>query len=322
MISREDVLFAYRLLLGREPESDAVVTHYATEVQSTWELRELFLNSEEFQSSYERTRAPRAPRPAFNGAAMQVQLGASPEQMALLFAKVSAQWHHLGETEPHWSVLTNESYFQKNLHTNSQAFYASGEAELKKFDATLARAGIASGTLLRCVELGCGVGRATGPLARRYVQVLALDISVAHLEVARDHLRTEGHNNVECRHLVAVGELAHIDAYDLLYSRIVLQHNPPPVIACMLRDLLQRLRPGGVAYFQVPTYKSGYRFSLDVYLKQENQTQMEMHFFPQTALFGLLADCHCRVLEVREDDSIGMSMTAVSNTLLVQKEGS
>ena len=34
MISREDVIYAYRLLLGREPESEGVVTHYASQVGS------------------------------------------------------------------------------------------------------------------------------------------------------------------------------------------------------------------------------------------------------------------------------------------------
>ena len=42
--SREEVIAAYRLLLGREPESEAVVTHYATEVADLRALRALFIN--------------------------------------------------------------------------------------------------------------------------------------------------------------------------------------------------------------------------------------------------------------------------------------
>lgn len=44
MVSKETVIFAYRLLFGREPESEAVVTHYATEVKDVSQLRELFIN--------------------------------------------------------------------------------------------------------------------------------------------------------------------------------------------------------------------------------------------------------------------------------------
>ncbi len=37
------------------------------------------------------------------------------------------------------------------------------------------------------------------------------------------------------------------------------------------------------------------------------------------ALFDIVAEQGCRVLEIREDDSIGLSVIAVSNTLLLQK---
>ncbi len=76
-----------------------------------------------------------------------------------------------------------------------------------------------------------------------------------------------------------------------------------------------------MAFFQVPTYKAGYRFCIDDYLDLTNVTDMEMHYFPQAALLDLVAEQGCRVLEIREDDAIGLSITAVSNTLLVQKVG-
>ncbi|MGZ4976610.1 MAG: class I SAM-dependent methyltransferase [Methylobacter sp.] len=319
MISRDDVIYAYRLLFGREPESEEVVTHYATEVSDLRALRELFINSAEFHSSLEGIQSPRPPRPPFNGPPMEVELIAPAEKLSALFAKVSAQWHHLGETEPHWSVLTNESYFQQNFHMNHEAFYASGESELKMFDATLARVGIDRSRLHRCLELGCGVGRVTGSLAARFAKVIAVDISAAHLRVAEDRLHTHGIGNVKFQHLDSIDDVAGLGGFDVLYSRIVLQHNPPPVIARILGDLLAQLQVGGIAFFQVPTYKAGYRFRIDEYLGHQNLTDMEMHYFPQAALLDLIAQNDCRVLEIREDDSIGLSAIAVSNTLLVQK---
>jgi SAM-dependent methyltransferase len=321
MIAREDVIAAYRLLLGREPESEEVITHYVAEVADLSALRALFVNSAEFQSFLEKAQTPRPPRPAFNGPAMEVEITAPPEKLAELLAKTSAQWQHLGETEPHWSVLTNESYFEENFHMNREAFYASGEAELKMFDATLARAGVSTDGFRRCIDLGCGVGRVTARLAKRFSEVLGVDVSPAHLRVAEDHLRAEGIDNVELRHLDAVDDVAKLGACDVLYSRFVLQHNPPPVVALLLERLLAQLRPGGVALLQLPTYKAGYRFRIDDYLWQTNTTDMEMHYFPQAALFDIVAEQGCRVLEIREDDSIGLSVIAVSNTLLLQKTG-
>lgn len=319
MVSKEDVVLAYKLLFGREPEDDAVVTHYATEVTDLRALRELFINSTEFRATLERIQSPRPTHPPFIGPPMEVELTAPAEKLSALFAKVSAQWHHLGKTEPHWSVLTNESYFQENFHMNRAAFYTSGESELKMFDATLVRAGVARDGLHRCLELGCGVGRVTAPLAIRFAEVIAVDISTTHLRVAEDHLRTKGIANVQFRHLDSIDDVSSLGSFDVLYSCIVLQHNPPPVTGRLLRDLLAQLRVGGVAFFQVPTYKAGYRFRIDDYLAQGNSTEMEMHYFPQAVLLDLIAQQGCRVLEIREDDSIGLSAITISNTLLVQK---
>lgn len=321
MITREEVIYAYRLLFGREPESEVVINHYATEVPDLQTLRHLFVNSAEFQTSMAGLLAPRAPRPGFNGPPMKVQLTAPTDKLLALFSKVSDQWHHLGETEPHWSVLTNESYFQEHFHMNREAFYASGETEAKMFDATLARARVSRLNFDRCLEFGCGVGRVTGALAARFPHVVGVDISAAHLRVAQDYLTSHGISNVDCRHLESIEDVATLGCFDVLYSRIVLQHNPPPVMQRLLIDLLGQLNIGGLAFIQIPTYKAGYRFFLEEYLKVENATDMEMHFFPQSTLLELIAEQGCKVLEIREDDAIGVSLTTVSNTLLLQKKG-
>ena len=172
-----------------------------------------------------------------------------------------------------------------------------------------------------CLELGCGVGRVTGSLAKRFATVTAVDISAAHLRVAQDYLNGQRLSNVSYRHLEAIEDVSRLPDFDVFYSRIVLQHNPPPVMLRLLTDLLGKLRSGGVAFFQIPTYRSGYHFRIDDYLQQQNETQMEMHFLPQAALMEVIAQQGCRILEVREDDSIGLSVAAVSNTLLLQKVG-
>jgi hypothetical protein len=62
MLSKEDVIYAYRLLFGREPEDEAVVRHYATEVHDLQSLRALFINSAEFSATLDQLKAPRPPR--------------------------------------------------------------------------------------------------------------------------------------------------------------------------------------------------------------------------------------------------------------------
>jgi 2-polyprenyl-3-methyl-5-hydroxy-6-metoxy-1,4-benzoquinol methylase len=318
MIEKEEVTWAYRMLLAREPENEAVVNHYATSVGSRAALRALFVQSAEFGAIVQNMPVARQPV-VLSGPPMAVELSAPADQLTALFAKVSAQWHHLGQTEPHWSVITHQSFLQANLAGNQAAFYASGKPEVAVFDATLARVGLGGQRFDTCFELGCGVGRVTAALAGRCTRVVGIDISAHHLQLAQAHLQSQGLANVQLHHAASVGQVAPAGGYDLLYTRIVLQHNPPPVMHHMLGQLLAQLNPGGVAYFQLPTYKAGYSFSIDSYLATDNTTNMEMHYLPQQALFGLLAAQQCTLLEIREDDATGLSPNAVSNTMLVRK---
>lgn len=320
MIEKDEVTWAYRLLLGRDPESETVVNHYAANLGSRSALRSLFMQSAEFRATLENLPAVRQPV-VLGGLPMSVELDASADRLAALFAKVSAQWHYLGETEPHWSVITSQSYLQEHLGEgeNHAAFYASGVAELKVFDVALARAGLSGLVFGTCFELGCGLGRVTAALAARCQHVVGIDISANHLGLAKQYAQSQGLSNVHWHHSTSVDEVAPVGGFDLLYSRIVLQHNPPPVMLHLLNRLLGQMNPGGVAYFQLPTYCNRYSFRIDSYLATDNMTNMEMHYLPQSALFEVLARNSCQLLELREDDAIGLAPNVVSNTVLVQK---
>jgi hypothetical protein len=99
----------------------------------------------------------------------------------------------------------------------------------------------------------------------------------------------------------------------------VLQHNPPPIAFLLLGKILEKLRPGGLAYFQIPTHRLGYRFSIGEYLAAPKGPDMEMHCIPQARLFDLFARCDCRVLDVREDDWTG-DPSFTSNSFLLRKD--
>jgi hypothetical protein len=99
---------------------------------------------------------------------------------------------------------------------------------------------------------------------------------------------------------------------------IVLQHNPPPVIALILRRLLRSLNPGGIAFFQVPTYGAEYRFHIQEYLARPLAPEMEMHLIPQSAVFRIAEEAGCSALEVEPDQCTGLP-TWISNTFLLQK---
>ena len=100
----------------------------------------------------------------------------------------------------------------------------------------------------------------------------------------------------------------------------MLQHNPPPVILAILERVFARLQPGGIAYFQVPTYRAGYRFVLEEYLREDvGKSEMEMHVLPQSVIMQAAARHGLELLEVIEDPYTGMRPGEVSNTFLLRK---
>ena len=320
MIREEDVVYAYRFIFGREPESRETVAQYASQVNSLRELRDLFLNSTEFRELLDRNLPPRASKPDFQGPPMHVELTDDPAILDALFAKTVAQWEHLGQTEPYWSVLTSERYFIEAFHQSRDAFFATGEVEVQAFESTVARAGLTLPNNARCLELGCGVGRVTAALAKRFHEVVAVDVSQPHLDVAKNELsQFRRANNIDYQKLSQLKQMQTFGRFDVAYTKIVLQHNPPPVIEYLLRSMLNSLHPGGIALFQVPVYKAGYDFVISKYLNKEDSELMDMHFFCQADLFELIKSANCSIQELREDDAIGISITSISNSILLVK---
>lgn len=315
MVSTEDVKAAYRLILGRAPESGDVLRHHAEQYQSIDELREAFLTSPEFQNVPWRS-APAAPS---DWRESIVETEASPAEMTEMIRRVEATWQHLGQSEPHWSVLVNDRFRAERIGENEDLFYETGRIYLQRLQRAAERCGISFDDYRDCFELGCGVGRLTIWLSEQFEKVVAADISAAHLQVAEATLHRFGRNNVRLAQIASLGDLDRLPEFDLFTSMIVLQHNPPPIISLLLERMLRKLRPGGAAYFQVPTAILDYRFVVGEYLGQPNPTgRMEMHALPQRVLFDIIERSGCRLLEIREDDEVGRE-PIVSNTVFLTK---
>lgn len=260
---------------------------------------------------------PELPFPIWWGRA-EVDFDASPEQLSQLFAHVQQTWTHLGAEDPHWSVLSLDAYLKDNLATNREKFFASGEAEWAAVQVAFDRAGQNIDTVKDIIEYGCGVGRVTHWFARHFAHVHAVDISRNHLRIAEQSTAEAGANNVTFHQVTGLDDVGALPMVDLAYSVIVLQHNPPPIILAIIRQLLTRVRPGGYLFLQVPSFIPHYRFSVAPYLAHylENR-EMEMHVVPQHVMLALFQDSGCRVLEVIHDGSGGPSIG--SHTYFVQR---
>lgn len=318
-ISREEVVMTYRLLLGRFPESEQVIENHRRAHASFEAFLQVVHHSEEFRQRI-RALMPELP-PPLDTPPPEGEVMADPVTLRTLLAHTARYWTRIGQAAPHWSVLTEERFAPGQISAHRDAFFASGESDARMLDAILARSGRDRGEFEHCAEYGCGVGRTTVGLAQRFARVTALDLSQPHLDQAATELQARQITNVELR-LVTPEALMPAADYDLWYSRIVLQHNPPPIIIAVLRRAFLHLRPGGMAVFQVPTWMKGYAFSSERYLAGTPGDGMEMHAVPQAAVLELAA-AHGMVLrDIREDSAlVGRPGKGLSNTFAFEKRG-
>jgi SAM-dependent methyltransferase len=293
-VTADDVIWCYRLILGRQPESPDAIKAHASSASDFRALVERLINSKEYRQRRPSVLKDRVP--------IEVEVAATAKQLSSLKDSVRQTWSHLGRARPYFSVLTNQRYLPDSISAQAiERFYASGAREVQATMAILARHGFRSPEAKVCLEYGCGLGRVTLALAKVFKQVHAYDISDNHLALAKKRALELGINNIEfhlCSAQRVVDELANCDFY---YSRLVFQHNPPPIIRSLICEALNSLRSGGIAIFQVPTYMPKYQFRIDDYLGKQRPLQMEMHCLPQQHVFSQITDARCQLLEVLED---------------------
>jgi SAM-dependent methyltransferase len=293
-------LACYRVLLGREPENAAVVQG-KTAFSSAEALLADFLASEE----YMRRLPPHFDR-LYPIEPAHIDVDTPADRRAALFDRVQRDWVELGETDPFWSVLPAEAFRAKSIDQEAKdRFYASGRRSAEAIDVIARRCevDVARGGL--CVEFGCGVGRVTEHLARRFEEVLALDISPGTLAICRHRLEQEGVRNVRTELISSLSDVLALPHHDMLFSIIVFQHNPPPVQKHMLEAILPKIRPGGAFLLQMATDTPGYSFRIDDYLAADSHG-LELHCLPMARIMRLFAANGLVPLEVMMDSWTGL----------------
>lgn len=229
------------------------------------------------------------------------------DQMKTIFDVTRQTWSQLGNTQPYWSVLTDRKYLLKNMgEEERQEFYESGRKNCEAIVQTLVRNNIVQNRdeakLLDIMEIGCGTGRVTMHLAQTFRKVTALDVSAGNMKIASAVVRNE---NTSFQLVHGIEDYDSLPGTDIVYSIMVLQHNVPPVIEYILNAMFKSLNAGGVAIFQVPTYREAYGFRFDEYMNDSSIGRMEMHLLPQKKVFEAAYKNRCIPMEVYQDNFSG-----------------
>jgi SAM-dependent methyltransferase len=316
-VSRDEIVAAYRVILGREPSAQEIPIWLGC--TSVGDLRDAFLSSSEFNADRPNIAASRRGIPveklSRNLSAADIEWRTDPLTASRLLDHVKETWTAIGESRPHWSVLSSDQFLPERIAENESDFFASGKGDLIALMSALHRHGVTERPHI--LEYGCGIGRVTGYLAGEFPHVTACDISMSHLAMARKIVGNRG--NVTFK-LVQDDTFGMTEPFDIWLSHIVLQHNPPPVIALILRKMFSMLAPDGIAIFQLPTYCIDYRFAIAEYLSGgAPDNAIEVHCLPQPVVFSLAHEAGCMPLEVREDDAMGPPSHWLSNTFIFRK---
>ena len=316
--SAEQVVAAvYHALLDRAPDDEGRQTYERRLLggDSLTDVLRDFINAPEFGLNHPAILAGHDSLPE-----NFIQLGLSDKQRERVWRHVRETWSRFGREDPYFSVVTSEQFRLAKMSPEAvEHFYDSGRADMHRLERYLARNGRNLSRDGVCVDYGCGLGRVTLWLARLCKQVIAVDVSEEHLNIARRELAARGVENVEFQLLRRRDDLAVLKGADLFHSVIVLQHNPPPIIADILQHALDGLNAGGTAFFQVPIYGLDYAWSYNRFMAHDLPAGgMEMHVLPQSQIFGLATRAGCVPIEVQPDGCAGMPYW-VSNTFLFAK---
>lgn len=187
------------------------------------------------------------------------------------------------------------------------AFWSGGEEAL---DRLLALLGATVGPDQVVVDIGCGVGRLTRPLARRASRVIAIDVSSEMLGEARR--LNSGLENVDWVHGDGESLRPVADAsVDVCVSHVVFRHIPDPRVTFgYIREMGRVLRAGGFAAFEFSNDPEVHRVRP---ASRRQRVAMALRRAPRGTADGAWLGSYLEVDDVRK--AAGAAALAVERTI-------
>lgn len=172
----------------------------------------------------------------------------SSEQAHAGLKEAQTHWDKLGQSDPLYGVLSLPE--MRGGRWEEGDFFATGRVEIDGLFAQLQAAGITVATG-HALDFGCGVGRLSQALAKRFDHVIGVDVAPSMLLKARSFDRSNGKLSWVLNEKPDLS-FQPSQSLDFLYSNIVLQHLPPDLASLYIAEFIRVLSPQGLAVFQLP----------------------------------------------------------------------
>lgn len=164
--------------------------------------------------------------------------------------QLQENFESLAADDPLWTVLSDNA--KRGGKWDLEEFYSTGDAVIQDLESRLENLGK---SLIgdAAIDFGCGVGRLTFPLSKRFRTCYGIDISRSMVDFAT----TQRERGPNCRFIEnATTRLESFEdaSIDLVYSAIVFQHIAPRYTLEYIREFGRVLKPGGIFAFQLPSH--------------------------------------------------------------------
>lgn len=172
-----------------------------------------------------------------------------PKEIANFAAMADEWWDETGKFKPlHKFNPIRIGYIRDQVIENFKINLEDGPSQLKPFKG------------LRFLDIGCGGGLLTEPMARLGAEIVAADASETNINVASLHSKNMG-LEVDYRHTTAEDLAASDEKFDVILNMEVIEHVAD--LEGFAKACCQMLKPGGIMFIATlnRTFKS-YTFAI------------------------------------------------------------
>jgi SAM-dependent methyltransferase len=217
-----------------------------------------------------------------------------------VIADYAADWESNAQVDARFAILSDPGHGDE---WSTAEFLDTGEHEIASVFAHLAYAGAAPAATRRALDFGCGLGRLTRALGRRFDEAVGVDVAPTMVAQAQ---ALDPDPNVSFV-VNQSADLACFDdgTFDLVYSNIVLQHVSNDLQRAYLAEFCRVLAPGGLAVFQIPSRRLGVQGTLRRVLPDDVTRRLRQLRRPHQLL-------------QRDDDVLHMEMNCLPEAVVAE----